>query len=70
MSDPKAVLAEHGMDVPDGRDVKVVENVDNDVCIMTPASPVEHLGLSGDESRDAEGDRNHPDANRIGSAAA
>ena len=27
MSDPKAVLAEHGMDVPDGMDVKVVEEI-------------------------------------------
>ena len=29
MADPKAVLAEYGMDVPDGMDVKVVENADN-----------------------------------------
>ena len=28
MSDPKAVLAEYDMDVPDGMDVKVVENAD------------------------------------------
>ena len=31
MSDPKAVLAEYGMDVPDGMDVNVVENSDNTV---------------------------------------
>ena len=70
MADPKAVLAEYDMPVPDGMDVKVVENVDNDACITTPASPVEHLGLSGGESRDAEGDRNHPDGHRLVSAAA
>jgi hypothetical protein len=29
MSDPKAVLAEYGMQVPDAMDVKVVENADN-----------------------------------------
>jgi hypothetical protein len=28
MSDPKAVLAEYDMPVPDGMDVKVVENAD------------------------------------------
>ncbi len=28
-SDPKAVLAEYGMDVPDGVDVNVVENSGN-----------------------------------------
>jgi hypothetical protein len=37
MADPKAVLAEHGMAVPDGMDVKVVENADNCVHITMPA---------------------------------
>ena len=37
MSDPKAVLAEHGIDVPDGIDVNVVENSDNCVHITMPA---------------------------------
>ena len=46
MSDPKAVLAEHGMDVPDGMDVKVVENADNCVPITMPAPPSGHLQLS------------------------
>ena len=39
MSDPKAVMAEHGMDVPDGIDVNVVENSDNCVHITMPAPP-------------------------------
>ena len=39
MADPKAVLAEYGMDVPDGMDVKVVENADNCVHITMPAPP-------------------------------
>ena len=39
MSDPKAVLAEYGMDVPAGLDVKVVENADNCVHITMPMAP-------------------------------
>ena len=39
MRDPKAVLAEHGMDVPEGMDVKVVENSDNTVHITMPMAP-------------------------------
>ena len=38
MSDPKAVLAEYDMPVPDGMDVKVVENADNCVHITMPAA--------------------------------
>ena len=39
MSDPKAVLKEYGLDVPDGIDVKVVENADDCVHITLPAKP-------------------------------
>ena len=39
MSDPKQVLAEYDMPVPDGMDVKVVENADNCVHITMPAAP-------------------------------
>ena len=31
MSDPKTVLKEHGLDVPDGIDMKVVENAEDRV---------------------------------------
>ena len=55
MADPKAVLAQHGMDVPDGMDVKVVENAANCVYITMPAAPVGHLTLSDEELRDAAG---------------
>ena len=41
MSDPKAVLAEYDMPVPDGIDVKVVENADNCVHITMPAPEVQ-----------------------------
>ena len=42
MADPKTVLAEYNMSVPDGMDVKVVENADNCVHITylhRPAAP-------------------------------
>ena len=37
MADPKTVLVEYGMDVPDGMEVKVVENADNCVHITIPS---------------------------------
>ena len=54
-SDPKAVLAEHGMDVPDGMDVKVVENADNCVHITMPAPPSGSNELSDEELSNAAG---------------
>jgi hypothetical protein len=58
MSDPKAVLAEHGMDVPDGMDVKVVENADNCVHITMPAPPTGFKELSDEELSNVAGGRN------------
>jgi hypothetical protein len=55
MADPKAVLAEYDMDVPDGMDVKVVENADNCVHITMPAPPSDHLQLSDEELSHAAG---------------
>ena len=55
MTDPKAVLKEHGLDVPDGIDVKVVENEDDCVHITLPAPPDGHMDLSDDELRIAAG---------------
>ena len=49
MSDPKAVLKEHGMDVPEGIDVKVVENADDCVHIPLPAAPAGDIDLSDGE---------------------
>ena len=51
MADPKAVLAEYGMDVPDGMDVNVVENTDNTVHITIPAPP---MALDGYEEMSME----------------
>ena len=53
MADPKAVLAEYGIDVPDGMDVNVVENSDNTVHITMPAPPSGHQDLSDEELRNA-----------------
>ena len=55
MSDPKAVLAEYDMPVPDGMDVKVVENADNCVHITMPAPPSGSMELSDEELSNAAG---------------
>ena len=54
-SDPKAVLAEYGMEVPDGMVVKVVENADNCVHITMPAPPSGHMDLTDEELSNAAG---------------
>ena len=48
MADPKAVLAEYGMDVPANIDVNVVENSDNTVHITMPMAP-DGAGVLSDE---------------------
>ena len=55
MSDPKAVLLEHGMEVPEGIDVKVVENSENCVHITMPGVPTGHHELSDAELAAAAG---------------
>ena len=55
MADPKAVLAEYGMPVPDDLDIKVVENADNCVHITLPSPPAGHESLSDAELADAAG---------------
>ena len=55
MADPKAVLAEYGMDVPDGMDVNIVENTDNTVHITMPAPPNGAMDLSDEELSNAAG---------------
>ena len=55
MSDPKAVLAEHGIDVPDGIDVNIVENSDNTVHVTMPKAPTDVMNLSDEELSDAAG---------------
>ena len=55
MADPKAVLAEHGMPVPDDISVNVVENTENTVHITMPATPSGSMHLSDDELSNAAG---------------
>ena len=59
MSDPKAVLAERGIDVPDNIDVNVVENSDNTVHITMPKAPGESNELSDEELAGAAGAASH-----------
>ena len=55
MADPKAVLAERGIDMPDNIDVKVVENSDNTVHITMPMAPDGHEELSMEELSNVAG---------------
>jgi hypothetical protein len=55
MADPKAVLAERGIEMPDGMDVTVVENTDNTVHITLPMAPGGHAELSYEELSNAAG---------------
>ena len=55
MADPKAVLAEYDMPMPDNLDVKVVENADDCVHITLPVRPAGHENLSDEELSDAAG---------------
>ena len=55
MRDPKAVLKEYGLEVPDGMEVKVVENADDCVHITLPAAPGGAMDLSDDELSNAAG---------------
>ena len=55
MADPKAVLAEYDLPVPDGIDVKVVENADDCVHITLPVRPDGHGDVSDEELRHMAG---------------
>jgi hypothetical protein len=48
LANPKAILAERGIETPAHLNVKVVENTDDTVYITLPASPAEDT-LSDDE---------------------
>jgi len=44
LSEPKKVLAEFGMEVPEGLDVKVVENTDKVMYLTIPPAPARPKG--------------------------
>ena len=46
LADPRSVLEEFGMELPEGVDVKVVENADDRVHITLPMTPPGHAELS------------------------
>ena len=54
IADPKAVLKQYGLEMPDGMDAKVVENADC-VHITLPAAPAGAGDLSDDELSNAAG---------------
>ena len=61
MTEPREVLKEYGLDIPDNMDVKVVENADDCVHITLPAPPAGAMDLSDAELSKAAGgtyDRN------------
>ena len=58
MSDPKSVLAEHGIDVPAGITVNVVENTNDTINITMPMAPENVHGLSDEELGAAAGGAN------------
>ena len=49
------MLKDYGLEVPDGMDVKVVENADDCVHITLPAAPAGAGDLSDDELSNAAG---------------
>ena len=55
MANPAEVLAEYDMPVPEGMDIKVVENQDDCVHITLPATPKDHSELSDMELSAAAG---------------
>lgn len=55
LAEPRAVLDEYGLEVPEGVDVKVVENAPDRVYITFPAAPIDHEELSDDELNQAFG---------------
>ena len=59
LSDPKAVLAEYGIDVPDGINANVVENTDNTVHITIPMAPAGAGELSDEELTNAAGGKSN-----------
>jgi hypothetical protein len=44
LTEPKKVLAEYGMDVPDALNVRVVENTDDTMHLTLPARPPKPTG--------------------------
>ena len=57
MNDPKAVLAEYGMDIPEDIEVNIVENTDTTVYITIPTPFSAGIDLSNEELSNTAGGR-------------
>ena len=55
LSDPKGILREYGVDVPEGIDLRVVENADDCVHITLPVPPADQDNLSDEDLTNAAG---------------
>ena len=55
MSDPKAVFAEHGIDIPEGITLNIVENTENSINILFPNPPEKSMELTDSELAAAAG---------------
>ena len=57
MNDPRAVLTEHGIDVPDDREIRVVENTPEVLHLALPpaSSPADSGDLSDEQLEAASG---------------
>lgn len=55
LTDPKTVLAEFDIEVPEGLDVKVVENTDNTMYLTLPTKPPHPGELSDDQLDNVSG---------------
>ena len=61
LSDPKTVLAEHGIEVPDGINIKVIENSATTVHITMPMFSSHDEALSDEDLANVAGGANTPD---------
>lgn len=49
VNDPHAALAEHGVQVPEGMSIKVVENTDDTVHLVLPSAPESSGEMASEE---------------------
>ena len=63
LTDPKSVLAERNLAVPDGIDVRVLENSSSTVHITIPRNPAGEQELSDEDLANVAGGGNTPDWN-------
>jgi hypothetical protein len=70
VSEPKKVLAEFGMDVPDGLNVKVVENTDDTMYLTLPPRPGKAGELSDNQLEGVSGGAGTLQAVKVNQAAA